>query len=123
MTVQELYESLGASYTEAKSRLMSDKLISKFVVKYLADPSYNELMAAWDAQNEAEIFRMAHTLKGVAANLALTKLFEAASELTECYRPGQESMRIGKDIPALVQAVTDRYEETVAAIRAFEAAQ
>ena len=37
-----------------------------------------------------ELFEAAHAMKGVCANLGLTVLADAASELTEEFRPGNE---------------------------------
>ena len=97
MTVKELYSKIG-NYDDAISRLMNDKLISKFVMKFLTDPSYDLLIKAWEEQDEKGIFTASHTMKGVCANLSLTDLFSIASSITEAYRPGNEALKA--DFPA-----------------------
>lgn len=77
---------MQGNYAEAKDRLMSEKLMERFILKFPNDPSMdalNEMVAAGDNKGA---FRAVHTLKGVAANLAFTKLFQDASNLTEQLR-------------------------------------
>ena len=63
-----------------------------------------------------EAFRHAHTLKGVAQNLSLTSLAEAASVLTEALRAGGTP---NKDIEALLATLTRKQEQVEEAIHAF----
>lgn len=121
MNVQELYAAIGGDYDAAKKRLMNDKIISKFVVKYRNDPSYQELKDAVAAQNEEEIFRASHTLKGVAANLALTRIFQLANEITEAYRPGNEAQKAALPLEERMAQLTAVYHNTIEKINEFEA--
>ena len=118
MNVEELYKLIEGDYADAKSRLMNDKLISKFVVMYLDDPSYDDLVAAWDAQDGDSIFTASHTLKGVCANLALTAVFTPASQLCEMYRNGARPDNIA-DAQALMDAIKQANDATVAGIKQF----
>ena len=86
MNIEELYKSLHGDYTEAKARLMSDRLVEKFVLKFPADPSMQQLRDAIASGEHDVAFRAVHTLKGVAANLSFTELWKAASALTEQLR-------------------------------------
>lgn len=86
MTLQECYSKLQGDYADAKNRLMNDKLIERFILKFPDDPSMDALKEMVAAGDNAASFRAVHTLKGVAANLAFTKLFHDASELTEQLR-------------------------------------
>lgn len=121
MNVQELYAAIGGDYDAAKNCLMNDKIISKFVVKYRNDPSYQELKDAVAAQNEEEIFRASHTLKGVAANLALTRIFQLANEITEAYRPGNEAQKAALPLEERMAQLTAVYHNTIEKINEFEA--
>lgn len=87
MNLREMYTELGGSYDEALGRLMNDRLIERFVLKFPDDPTMKTLEDAVNAGNTEGAFRAAHTLKGVAANLAFTDLSKAASALTEQLRP------------------------------------
>ncbi|MDO4476129.1 MAG: Hpt domain-containing protein [Lachnospiraceae bacterium] len=116
MTIKECYAALNGNYEEATLRLMNDKLIERFMLKFPADNSITILRDAIAAQDWATAFRGAHTLKGVAANLAFSQLQADASELTEqlrdCATPAD---------PALVAKVEASYDQVIAAIREYEA--
>ena len=123
MTVQELYANIGGDYSEALGRLRSEKLISRFVVKFLDDTSCGELIDAWARGDEEATFKAAHTAKGVCANLSLTKLADLSSSITEALRPGNESLRAQTDVDALVAQFKDAYENAVALITRYAAEQ
>ena len=42
MTLQEFYDRIGGDYKATISRLPSEALIKKFVLKYPGDPSFNQ---------------------------------------------------------------------------------
>lgn len=119
MTVQELYEAIGGNYKEAEERLMSEKFITKYIVKYLDDKSYESLMAEWNGgKNEEMLFRAAHTLKGVCLNLALTNLSKLAEPITENYRPTGPTKR--DDINELFDELIKEQTKTVELIKEFK---
>lgn len=118
MTIEQCYQQMGGSYAEVCGRLPSQRLVEKFVRKFLDDQSYAELTAAMAAGDHDVAFRAAHTLKGVAANLSFTKLRASSSELTELLRTPADTIP-AKAFP-LLEAVTRDYETTVAAIRALD---
>lgn len=91
MTLEECYIRLQGDYTEAKNRLMNDRLIERFILKFPSDPSMGALTEMIEAGDNAAAFRAVHTLKGVAANLAFTQLFKDASNLTEQMRSLQNA--------------------------------
>lgn len=88
MTVKEFYDKIGADYKSVLSRLMKDTLIVKFLNKYKDDTSFDKLEKCVKDKNYEEAFSAAHTLKGLALNLGLSKLGGAASDLTEYLRGG-----------------------------------
>lgn len=73
MTLQEFYDRIGGDYKATISRLPSEALIKKFVLKYPGDPSFNQLKDALAAQDWELAFRASHTLKGVAQNLGMDR--------------------------------------------------
>ena len=117
MTMQECYAALGGDYDDALGRLRSEKLVSKFVLRFLDDKSYELLCASMEAKDYGEAFRAAHTIKGVCSNLAFTVLGRSSSELSEALRYGWTP---GAD--ALAEQVKAEYRQTVAAIRAYQEA-
>ncbi len=115
MTISECYEQMGSDFNGVMSRLGSETIIAKFAVKFLSDPSYDELKAALEEGRAEDAFRAAHTLKGVSLNLGFDKLYETSSALTEKLRGRKLE---GTD--ALMKQVTDQYQATTAALREYQ---
>ncbi len=115
MTLQECYTALGGNYDDAISRLRSERLVTKFVVKFLDDDSCALLLRSMDEKNYEEAFRAAHTIKGVCQNLSFTNLYEVSNRLNEALRNGPTP-----EAPGLVEEVKAEYDKTVSAIRAFQ---
>lgn len=86
MNLEKLYKEIHGDYAEVKARLMNDRLVEKFVLKFPTDPSMQQLRDAIASGDHDVAFRAVHTLKGVAANLSFTELWRAASALTEQLR-------------------------------------
>ena len=118
MTLKECYTAIGGSYEEAMGRLRSERLVQKFVLKFLNDGSYQLLCNSLAAGDRDEAFRAAHTIKGVCANLAFNTLLESSEALTEVLRDGKPAQP-GEE--ALIQRVTEDYQRAVQAIQAFQA--
>lgn len=117
MTIQEFYQSLGGNFAEVQQRLPSDRLIKRFITKFLDDGSYAELSQAMASGQREQAFRAAHTLKGVCANLSFTRLLTSVSALTDLLR--QESDAISESAAAALTDVTRDYSQTISAIRAY----
>ncbi|MGN1163736.1 MAG: Hpt domain-containing protein, partial [Candidatus Ornithospirochaeta sp.] len=99
-------------------RLMNDRLIEKFILKFLSDPSFGELekaVAEGDAEGE---FRASHTLKGVAGNLSFSALASSSSALTEALR-GMTGA-IPEEANVLFEKTRDDYNTTVSAITSYQ---
>lgn len=116
MNINECYQAMGADYEEVFGRLRSEKLITKFVLKFPDDPSFSQLKNTLAEKNTKEAFRAAHTLKGVAQNLGFTLLYETAATITEVLRTGNLP-----DDESMMNAVTKEYERTIAAIKQLDA--
>lgn len=115
MTLQECYAAMEGDYQDALGRLRSDRLVQKFVLKFLADGSYDLLTQSMEEENYAEAFRAAHTIKGVCQNLGLTKLLNSSSELAEALRNGFTPEAI-----PLTERVKADYRQTMTAIQTFQ---
>lgn len=118
MTIEQCYQQLHGDYAQVLQRLPSAALVERFIGKFLDDDSYPNLRSAMQASDAEAAFRAAHTLKGVSANLGFEQLRGSASKLTEQLR-GVTVISI--DAQALMEQVTQDYEMTVGAIRAFQA--
>lgn len=119
MTIEQCYQAMGGDYEAVSKRLPSPRMIEKFALKFLDDPSFELLCSQIQAGNRAEAFAAAHTLKGVCANLAFSRLLSSVEALTEALRP--ETDTIAQSVPALMEDVRRDYTLTVDAIRAYQA--
>ncbi len=117
MTLQECYAALGGDYDEAMGRLRSERLVQKFVLKFLDDGSYRLLQDSLAAGDRAEAFRAAHTMKGVCANLAFNTLLASSERLTEALRDGAPPQ---PDEEELIGQVEEDYRRVIQAIQAFQ---
>lgn len=121
MTTVELYEKIHGDYQDALSRLSSDGLVSRFIMKYPGDTSYGEFVEAWEMKDEEKAFRAAHTLKGVCANLSITGIYKLASSITEALRPGNDELRAQTDMDALVAQLVAENKLVVDTITEYSA--
>ncbi len=87
MTIQEFYASINGDYEDITLRLPTEDMIKRFVKRFMTDGTYTELEKAIENEDINESFLAAHKLKGIAANLAFTELYNAVSALTEQLRP------------------------------------
>lgn len=115
MTLQECYAAMGGNYEDAIGRLRSEKLVQKFVLKFLNDDSFQLLNDSVAAGNYEEAFRAAHTIKGVCQNLSFERLQNSSSQLTDALRGGNWDDQTA----ALLEAVRADYRLTADAIRAL----
>lgn len=117
MTLQECYAAMGGDYEGVMGRLRSERMVQKFVLKFLADGSYDLLLSSAAAADWQEAFRAAHTIKGVCQNLSFTMLGRSSSALSEALRGGYTP-----EADALAEQVKAEYQQTAQAIRAFQEA-
>ena len=111
MTLQEFYAQIDGSYADTVRRLCSESFVLRFVKKYPANPSFDELCEAVDRSDWESAFRAAHTLKGVALNHGFDPLCAAPAPQTEAMR-GAKPL----DVFSLLAAVQTVQAETLAAI-------
>mgnify|MGYP001145447394 CR=1 FL=1 len=112
MTLQEFYARVGGDYNATLSRLPSEALVKKFILKYPGDPSFAQLKDALAAQDWETAFRASHTLKGVAQNLGMEHLYQVSSALCEAVR-GPKPLTD----PALWPPVEEAHAQVLAAIQ------
>ena len=69
--------------------------------------------------DSTDLFEAAHAVKGVAANLGLTKLSDVASEITEDFRPGNERKLSDEDVKQRIETIRELHEQIVYKIRKY----
>lgn len=116
MTLQECYAAMGGDYAGVTSRLPTERMVQKFVLKFLNDGSYDLLVRSMEAEDYAEAFRAAHTIKGMCQNLSFTVLGRSSSTLAEALRNGYTP-----EADPLLEQVKADYASTAQAIQTFQA--
>lgn len=103
----------GFDIEDAMGRLGGDKSLFERLLKMMLDnTSYDEMLAAFDANDVHAAFEAAHALKGVSGNMSMKNVYESIVPLVEKLRADDlEGAR------PLLQPVKDSYEKALAAIR------
>ncbi len=116
MTTIEFYNRIGQDYAEVLDRMTgSEAFVKRFLKRFCEDSTYAALSEAVSSGETESIFREAHTLKGVSANLGLKPLFEKTCVLVEITRNGgNEGIREAFD------EITSAYQEVIALIHQVE---
>lgn len=87
MNLEDFYRGRGEDYPVIIGRFMgNENLLKKFVKNFPDDPTYGRLCEAMEAKDWPQVEMSAHTLKGVAANLSFSKLFQASADLVSVIR-------------------------------------
>lgn len=115
MTLQDCYSALGGDYSDAVARLRSDKLVQKFILRFLDDQSYELFCASMESKNYEEAFRAAHTIKGICQNLSFGRLLKSSSEMSDALRHGWTPQA-----DELIEQLTADYRITKDAIQTFK---
>lgn len=116
MTLKQCYEKMNGDYEGVSSRLCSDELIQKFMLKFMDDTTFQQLCSAVTTGNQEDMFRAAHTLKGVCSNLGFQPLYYSSSALAEHLRNGMPT----ENFQTLFAQVKKDYQQTILAISAFQ---
>lgn len=104
----------GVSATEGIARFNGDKeLYEETLKKFPNDDNYSKMCDAIEADDVTAAFRAAHSLKGVAGNLSMNRLFEDIVPMVEILRAG--SM---EQVEMHLEKVKQDYQEVIDAIHA-----
>lgn len=119
MTLQELYSEIGGNYEQATRVLRVEKLIDKHIRKLTKNGVIDSLLNAGETLDPTQMFETAHAMKGVCANLGLSKLAESASELAEEYRPGTPRELSDNDVKQRLEVIKELYAKTKEGIKKY----
>ena len=87
MLTLEKLRAFGANVEEGMNRCMNNEAFYlKLVGMVLPDEKLNDLEVALQQQNLDRAFEIAHSLKGMYGNLALTPICKPVIEMTELLR-------------------------------------
>ena len=91
LTVEKL-KNYGANVEEGLERCMNNEAFYlRMVDMAIGNDGFDKLAAAVEKGEVPQIFEAAHALKGMLGHLALTPLFQQASEITELARAGTDA--------------------------------
>ncbi|MBR2571097.1 MAG: Hpt domain-containing protein [Clostridia bacterium] len=109
LTIEQL-RNYGANVDDGLRRCMNNEgFYLMLVQKAIKEPSFEGLKAAVEAGDLEKGFEMAHALKGVMGNLALTPVCKPVEEITELLRN-----RTDADYSALVAEIISQRDRLVA---------
>lgn len=120
MTLKELYDSIGGNYDQALRVLRVEKLINKHILKLAKNGVVNTLLEAGKTMDPTQLFETSHAVKGVCSNLGLTAIADAASEISEEYRPGNPRKFTDDEVREKISRIADMYKRTADGIRSYE---
>ena len=87
MITIEALKDFGADVSEGLARCLNkEDFYLKMVNMGLQDERFETLKGVLESKNYDTAFEMAHALKGVIGNLALTPIYAPISEMTELLR-------------------------------------
>lgn len=105
MQIKKFYEETNSNYNSALSIMMNDMLIERMIRKFMEQNSFNAIIDAYEKNNIRDVFALSHSFKGVTGNLALTGLYNIASDLTEATRNKEEA-----DIADYIEKLKTEYQ-------------
>ena len=120
MTIRELYDQIGGSYEHAVQIMKKDKMIHKYLLKLSDSGVYENLKAAGERMDPAQLFEAGHAMKGVCANLGLTALSELSAEVCDDFRPGCARKFTDGEIKEKLAEIAAMFEKACGAIRRYE---
>lgn len=83
-------EACGIDTKEGIERFMDQEaLFMKFLLRFLEDDGMQQLMDFFEKKEIEDCFYVAHSLKALTGNLAITCLYEPLKPLVEILRNGQ----------------------------------
>ncbi len=119
MTLEELYAGIGGDYEQVIRIMRMDKLIDKHIRKFEKNALAQNVLQASESMDPIQLFESAHAMKGVCANLGLTRLSETAAELADEFRPGTARRWTDEQVRAKIQSLVDLSEDTVKKIQEY----
>ena len=104
---------------DALARMANRKpLYARLLGNFLADPRENELIAAIEGRDLDAAVMAAHTVKGMASNLSLTRLHKCAEALEGMFKQAKTDGDSGVFDSACAAEVRQVFRDTVDAVAA-----
>lgn len=101
MTAREFYEGIGEDYEEVLRRMLKEDRITKYILKFADVRDFDRLRAAFDADDAAGIFFVAHVIRGICLDLGFQRLGRMSGELCDSVREGKLPSELSADLAAV----------------------
>ena len=110
------YDSIDENYENVSNRMMGNqKLVEKFVRKFLDDPTYDQIKEAVAKMDYDEILRTTHTMKEIASNLEFTYLQQKSAKAVDMIRAGQQ-----EEVLPVIDEIEKEYQKVVDGIQKLD---
>ncbi len=108
---KEILDSLQVDLEKTLPRFLNkEEFYIGMLKRFPADENYGKLKESLQSGEYEEVFKHAHSLKGLSANLGLSYFYEAVAALTDSVRNGPFD---SAEISELGEKAIVRYGETV----------
>ena len=108
MNIQEFYDSIDENYENVSSRMMGNqKLVEKFVRKFLEDPTYKQIKESVEKMDYDEILS--------AINLEFTQLQQKSAKAVDMIRAGEK-----ETVLPVIDEIEKEYQKVVDAIQKLD---
>lgn len=113
MLNQVVLTEAGIEYSAGVARFMGNSaLYEKMLLKFLEDGSFYEAQKQLKASDDNKLLRCVHTLKGIAGNLSISRVYAVATDMVSLIREGEiERAKV------LFPRLEEEYETAVSAIK------
>ena len=93
----------------------NQKLVEKFVRKFLEDPTYKQIKESVEKMDYDEILRATHTMKEIASNLEFTQLQQKSAKAVDMIRAGEK-----ETVLPVIDEIEKEYQKVVDAIQKLD---
>lgn len=111
----------GVNVDTALERFMNNEgIFVRFLGKFLNDVSMQGFLDAVEKKDFTEAFHQAHTLKGLAGNLSMDRLYDRISPVVEILRKEKLEEQEAEGVSAEAAELKEIYDQICNAIREME---
>lgn len=119
MTLQELYQKIGGDYEKVIRILRVEKLVDKHIRKFTKSGVVDAMLEAGKDLDPERLFETSHVVKGVCGNLGLVDMYNASSEISEEFRPGNPRKMSDDEVREKLGRISALYDNIAGEIRLY----
>ena len=116
MKLKESYIAMNGDYEDVMLRLPREASVIKFLRKFAENGEFAELKEAAKAKDYKRVFELSHDLKGMAANLSISRLGGLVSAICEETRDKEP----GADFDKMIEEADAEYINVIKVISEIE---